>query len=697
MPYTLNPLTGQIDYYDSPVWADDGTDVSPVNSRNVEIPDGKMVKFNSLTVPQYYDTSILTDGSVETWDATGNMSPDDWVQEYPGIGGVDYSKTTRSTDKYAGTYAASLECYVDQGGGVYASSLLTNISAIFGNNQTVQLRTYAKQSVGTPSLAVIYSYLDALDNDYYYHFTGALAGTWVVSLSGPPSEAIETISLSGSYTQKTSTQATSPASGVVEGFVTVVAIGSNGDKMLLDNTEVLIDSVDAATNGTWENWTATTPTTLTSWIEGYWGVANDEAGIIREATTVQSGTYSAKLYRSSDNQPYIGQLKTGLTAGHTYRFRYYGRKDGTSSVNARGRVALFDDTPGSASQYYNFTTNAWVSYTPATTEPGTDFYVNSTLTDSFQQFTLEEFVVPASGKLAVVVWIGGNNTDILYFDNADLMRNVPDHNPTLVEITNPTTATDIATNQVLEDVYTTGGTDKRIRKITNDANGNAVVTTEFGAFDYSSQDHIVGIETFEAASAPGTPVAGDTWQDSTQKCLKTYEAGVTQALTGCLFTQTNTVSVGNTTNETTIVGTGVGTVTLPANFFVAGKKINLFWDGYFRLENSPTLQVKIKIGSTTVWDSGAVTKSAVSTGTQYWRLNATLTCRTTGASGTVLTQALYEYIMPTRVHNVFENVKISTATIDTTASQAIDITVQWGTADTNNIHASTGGHLIALN
>lgn len=181
------------------------------------------------------------------------------------------------------------------------------------------------------------------------------------------------------------------------------------------------------------------------------------------------------------------------------------------------------------------------------------------------------------------------------------------------------------------------------------------------------------------ASSGGT-TEGQIWNDSTQKTITAYESGLKQYISSSIFTQTQSVTVANTVTETALTGTGVGTLTLPANFLIAGKTIRITARGIHSATGSPTIQIKIKLGSTTILDTGA-NNSGTSTNTEF-ALDGIITCRTTGASGTLMGQGAYREDDVNA--NLFGMVNTATTTIDTTVSQAISVTAQWGTASSDN-------------
>lgn len=145
-----------------------------------------------------------------------------------------------------------------------------------------------------------------------------------------------------------------------------------------------------------------------------------------------------------------------------------------------------------------------------------------------------------------------------------------------------------------------------------------------------------------------------------------------------VFTQTASVTVANTAAETSLVGSGVGSVTLPANFFTIGKVLRVNGWGYHSAAANPSIEIKIKLGSTIILDTTSVASN--NSTNQEIRFESNIVCRTTGASGTVIGQGRYEEL----THLDVPMVNTGTATIDTTASQVIDVTAQWSTASSSD-------------
>lgn len=163
-----------------------------------------------------------------------------------------------------------------------------------------------------------------------------------------------------------------------------------------------------------------------------------------------------------------------------------------------------------------------------------------------------------------------------------------------------------------------------------------------------------------------------------------------------IFTSTGTATVASSASETTIIGSGQGSLTLPGNFFAVGKSIRVSVKGAIGATGTPTLRLKVKLGSTVILDTTALTLTAI-TGTNAWALSADITCRSVGGSGTVFCQGAAAYFTSSTAPSGLGPVNTATSTIDTTASQALDVTAQWGTADASNTISGTNVIIQALN
>lgn len=188
---------------------------------------------------------------------------------------------------------------------------------------------------------------------------------------------------------------------------------------------------------------------------------------------------------------------------------------------------------------------------------------------------------------------------------------------------------------------------------------------------------------------PSVPSNGQLWYDSANNTLDARINGATVNLSpGAVnyFVQTSDMTVANTGTETTVLGTVTGSKTLPVNTLTAGKHFRGFVRGRYSGDAvaAGTMQVKIKLGATTILDTTARTLPN-NTSNELFDVEFDIICRTAGASGTVWGQGKVLVVDATElVPSIFQMVNTGTSTIDTTATQVVDITVQWGTADTDN-------------
>jgi hypothetical protein len=174
--------------------------------------------------------------------------------------------------------------------------------------------------------------------------------------------------------------------------------------------------------------------------------------------------------------------------------------------------------------------------------------------------------------------------------------------------------------------------------------------------------------------------------------LTNFLGGAKRRADGILFAQTSTASCTNTVTETTISSSGLGSLTLPANFFMVGRSLKFEAFGYHSSTGNPTITIKIKYGSTVI---ATMTGSSGNGTNNTFSLIGVTTCRTIGSSGLVFTQSALQELHSNGLR--VGNNATATVTINTTTSNAISITAQWGTANSgNNIHL-TNFILTAIN
>lgn len=197
-------------------------------------------------------------------------------------------------------------------------------------------------------------------------------------------------------------------------------------------------------------------------------------------------------------------------------------------------------------------------------------------------------------------------------------------------------------------------------------------------------------------NAQGIPTAVSTttntpaWASVTGKPTTTLTLAPTDGV-ACVFTQTNTVSISNTVVESTMLGTGQGSLSIPANTLKAGTTIRLVIMGYNACSVASSYRLRLygDATSTTLLYDSLVTATYATAGTvNPFRLEFVYTIRTTGSPGTGIGQCLMQTSnSATDAGNTIpdSNAGMSaTSSIDTAIINVIKATLQFGVAGVNN-------------
>ena len=212
----------------------------------------------------------------------------------------------------------------------------------------------------------------------------------------------------------------------------------------------------------------------------------------------------------------------------------------------------------------------------------------------------------------------------------------------------------------------------------------------------TSELHVVGAVRFQATTTPASVEDGETWTSSTQKALVSNQAGITQTLSGVIFTGTADATVADTTAEMSLIPTGIGTVTLPADFLVVGKTIKIDAWGIWTEDAVPsTLELRAELGGTLLCTTGAQTMVTSEGG--EWHMEVIFTCRSTGVSGTIYSQGEVDFMSAFTTSVKHWMRRSATNAIDTTVSNAIDLTATHGAADADNSITTTNITVTVLN
>jgi hypothetical protein len=157
-----------------------------------------------------------------------------------------------------------------------------------------------------------------------------------------------------------------------------------------------------------------------------------------------------------------------------------------------------------------------------------------------------------------------------------------------------------------------------------------------------------------------------------------------------MFTSVGSVVYQNSTTETSLFGSAAAgaTRTIEAGMARVGQVYQIVIDGTFTTTASPTLRLRVKLGSTTIADTTALALAPTS---GFYKIVVNLHVTAIGAAGTANVQHLsFQYISGSPGTGNVQGFSINGAqTIDFTASQVIDVTAQWGAASASNVFVST--------
>lgn len=147
-----------------------------------------------------------------------------------------------------------------------------------------------------------------------------------------------------------------------------------------------------------------------------------------------------------------------------------------------------------------------------------------------------------------------------------------------------------------------------------------------------------------------------------------------------LFNQTSTKTVSGTTTETSIIGTGTGSMNIPANFLRTGRQINIKVYGVYNLPllNLAPLTIRVKLGGVTIASATATSLLAGAANIGY-EAEVAIACRSAGVGGTVVTYGNINFGTAAATRGFVDlNNGTNPTTINTTVANALEVTVQFG-------------------
>lgn len=159
---------------------------------------------------------------------------------------------------------------------------------------------------------------------------------------------------------------------------------------------------------------------------------------------------------------------------------------------------------------------------------------------------------------------------------------------------------------------------------------------------------------------------------------------------GSLFAQTGNSTIITGTTESTLINGGVGTLTVPANGFQVGDSYRAVFGGVMNAANNQTIRIRVKAGAIVLLDSGPQDLGSAVID-DVWSLNVDFTIRQIGTANvaSIVSLGSFHY---TKTNNAsvqgFGFNVVNNTTFNTTISNVLDVTAQWGSANAgNNIYS----------
>lgn len=153
-----------------------------------------------------------------------------------------------------------------------------------------------------------------------------------------------------------------------------------------------------------------------------------------------------------------------------------------------------------------------------------------------------------------------------------------------------------------------------------------------------------------------------------------------------LFAQTSLGPyIHATTVETTLIGTGVGSLSVPANGFQAGDSFVAKMCGNISSANIETIHIRVKSNGNVIADAGVFTLNLATN--KHFELVIDFTVTKIGGPGVAELFVNGQFSYNKNANNNIDGINFSlidNTIFDTTTPLILNITAQWGSANINN-------------
>jgi hypothetical protein len=153
-----------------------------------------------------------------------------------------------------------------------------------------------------------------------------------------------------------------------------------------------------------------------------------------------------------------------------------------------------------------------------------------------------------------------------------------------------------------------------------------------------------------------------------------------------LYAQTqNSTIITATTTESSLIGLGVGTLSVPANGFSVGDTFRGDFGGLLSAKNNDSIRIRVKAGSILLADSGLQTLP--STTNAIWSLSLNFTIRAIGGAGVSSIVTLANFLSLKQSNTTSEGFgfnSVNNTTFDTTIPNTLVVTAQFSSKSALN-------------
>ena len=192
-------------------------------------------------------------------------------------------------------------------------------------------------------------------------------------------------------------------------------------------------------------------------------------------------------------------------------------------------------------------------------------------------------------------------------------------------------------------------------------------------------------EVTDEGSTTTNPIEADSFV-TTGGTYKQYVMGDGSLSSGSgLYSQTqNSSTITHASGEASIVGSGVGSLSVPANYFSVGDAFKLSIHGDMSSANNAQLRIRLKEGSLVI---GQTTVTLASTTNQHFNIDATFVVRQVGGPGVakLLTTGNFSYSKSSNNNPEFFYFDyLDEFNFNTTVMTTLNVTAEWLTPEVGN-------------